>query len=94
MLTFAIMSVGKVTREQLWDTLKSGGEFSIQFVTCDIVRKKGGKRIHLKKAVTAGTSSNSTKNRVVGIKSAASNSHHPYQVNISLIEFINDQRVL
>lgn len=67
--------------------------FSIEFITCDRVRKTGGKLMKLRNMVSSGANHNEIAHGTITIKSAFGDGH-PIPVHIRLITKFNEEFVV
>jgi hypothetical protein len=90
---WANCSMAIITVKEALNIIKSDAAFSIQFVTADLQRKKGGNRIKSDDAVGLGPKDRQNKNGTVNIKLRDHN-NKIVTVHTKLIEYINNSQVL
>lgn len=87
------MSDTSITRKEALKLINSGSVVSIQFVTGDLERRTGGKKIRLKTAVRCGSNHNEKEHDTFSVR-AINSTAHSYPVHVPLLLYVNDQRVL
>lgn len=87
------MSDTSITRKDALKLINSGSVVSIQFVTGDIERRQGGKKIKIKQAVRCNSNHREIIHDTFSMR-AINSTAHPYTVHVPLLLYVNDKRVL
>jgi hypothetical protein len=82
----------KISESDAMAIVKAGAPFNIQFVTADVKRASGGKRVKLNNAKIRSTAHSEHHHATITIEH--SSYQHPISVHRKLIEFINEKNVI
>ncbi len=82
----------QISERDAISVMKSGAPFSIQFITADVKRQQGGKRVKLDNARIRNTSHSEHHHGTITIEH--SNYEHPLTIHRKLVEFVNNKQVI
>jgi len=84
---------GSITIPDVLDMMNKGASFDITYVSLDINRNTGGKRISLSHCIRKGSSHSTKENGTITLEELGRKSH-PVTIHLSLIEKFNGKSVL
>jgi hypothetical protein len=86
-------STGDTTVSNMLEVMELGATFNLTYVSLDVSRNIGGKRVSLKRCKRTGSSHSTKKRGTLTIQEQGRNTH-PVTVHLSLIEEFNSLNVL